>query len=229
VERVFRKAKEKAEAKAKELAEKKKKENADLIAKNNSNPTLKKGDKNDNVKVLQIKLNLAADGSFGNKTYEAVKAFQSKNGLVADGVVGKATWDKLNGPAETKRVLDAFPITREVPKLPTLAVPTNLDLNKLPEVKLPQIPAKLPDIPGSGLGWVVSHCSTSKLVLPNDSFSLAAALNSLWAEGGDARQTTSSEGHHKSFESESEISRFILDSSRVGVGSEAKAFRAVAE
>jgi len=141
------KAQAEAEAKAKALAEKKKKENADLVAKTNSNPTLKKGDKNDSVKVLQIKLNLTADGSFGNKTYEAVKAFQSKNGLTADGVVGKATWDKLNGSVETKRVLDAFPITREVAKPSTLIVPTTL--NKLPEVKLPQIPAKLPDIPGS--------------------------------------------------------------------------------
>jgi peptidoglycan hydrolase-like protein with peptidoglycan-binding domain len=110
------KAKAEAEAKAKVLAEKKKKENADLIAKTNSNPTLKKGDKNDSVKVLQLKLGLTADGSFGNKTYEAVKAFQSKNGLTADGVVGKGTWDKLNGTVETKKVLEAFPITKEVAK-----------------------------------------------------------------------------------------------------------------
>ena len=64
-----------AEAKAKALAEKKKKENADLVAKTNSNPTLKKGDKNDNVKVLQTKLNLTADGSFGNKRVSIKKWF----------------------------------------------------------------------------------------------------------------------------------------------------------
>jgi glycosyltransferase involved in cell wall biosynthesis len=97
------------------------------------------------------------------------------------------------------------------------------------EAMIYKCPVVASDIPGSGLGWVVSHCSTSKLVLPNDSFSLAAALDSLWAEGGDARQTTSSDSQHRSFESESEISRFILDSSRVSVGSEAKAFRAVVE
>jgi peptidoglycan hydrolase-like protein with peptidoglycan-binding domain len=144
------KLKAEAEAKAKALAEKKKKENADLVAKNNSNPTLKKGDKNDNVKVLQTKLNLAADGSFGNKTYEAVKAFQSKNGLTSDGVVGKGTWDKLNGITETKRILDAFPITREVAKPTSLVIPTNLNINKLSEIQRPQLPEKLPDIAGNG-------------------------------------------------------------------------------
>lgn len=144
------KKKDEAEVKAKALAEKKKKENADLIAKTNANPTLKKGDKNDSVKVLQLKLGLTADGSFGNKTYEAVKVFQSKNGLTADGVVGKGTWDKLNGTVETKKVLEAFPITKEVAKPTTLTIPTSLDINKLPEVKLPQIPKQMPDMPGNG-------------------------------------------------------------------------------
>lgn len=57
--------------------------------------TLKKGSKGAEVKTLQQKLNLIADGIFGDITEEAVKAFQKANGLTADGIVGQATWAKL--------------------------------------------------------------------------------------------------------------------------------------
>jgi putative chitinase len=56
---------------------------------------LKKGSKGDEVKKLQEKLGLTADGDFGQKTEDAVKAYQSKNGLTADGIVGPSTWGKL--------------------------------------------------------------------------------------------------------------------------------------
>jgi peptidoglycan hydrolase-like protein with peptidoglycan-binding domain len=52
---------------------------------------LKIGSKSDDVKKLQQKLGLTADGSFGAKTEEAVKNFQLKNGLTPDGIVGDAT------------------------------------------------------------------------------------------------------------------------------------------
>jgi putative chitinase len=58
---------------------------------------LKKGSKDDNVKKLQQKLGLNADGDFGLKTEEAVKSFQLKNGLSPDGIVGPNTWDKIMG------------------------------------------------------------------------------------------------------------------------------------
>ena len=58
---------------------------------------LKKGDNNESVKQLQIKLGLEPIGNFGPKTEEAVKAFQSKNGLTADGIVGPTTWAKIMG------------------------------------------------------------------------------------------------------------------------------------
>lgn len=57
--------------------------------------TLKLGSRGNEVKTLQSKLNLIADGIFGPITEEAVKDFQKKNGLTADGVVGPKTWDKL--------------------------------------------------------------------------------------------------------------------------------------
>jgi putative chitinase len=56
---------------------------------------LKIGSKGDDVKTLQTKLGLTADGSFGPGTSEAVKKWQAANGLAADGVVGDATWSKM--------------------------------------------------------------------------------------------------------------------------------------
>jgi putative chitinase len=56
---------------------------------------LKKGDNNDNVKLLQTKLGIEPIGNFGPKTEEAVKAFQLKNGLTPDGIVGPGTWAKI--------------------------------------------------------------------------------------------------------------------------------------
>jgi murein DD-endopeptidase MepM/ murein hydrolase activator NlpD len=54
--------------------------------------TVKKGSKNADVKYLQQKLGLAADGIFGPKTHAAVVAFQTSKGLVSDGIVGPKTW-----------------------------------------------------------------------------------------------------------------------------------------
>lgn len=56
---------------------------------------LKLGSKGDDVKKLQQKLGLTADGIFGPKTELKVKEFQKANGLVSDGIVGNNTWNKL--------------------------------------------------------------------------------------------------------------------------------------
>lgn len=58
---------------------------------------LKVGSSGEDVKKLQEKLGLKADGSFGPNTAEAVKAWQSKNGLTPDGIVGDGTWGKMFG------------------------------------------------------------------------------------------------------------------------------------
>ena len=57
---------------------------------------LKLGSRGNEVKVLQEKLNLKADGIFGPLTEEAVKDFQRSNGLEVDGIVGAGTLSKLN-------------------------------------------------------------------------------------------------------------------------------------
>lgn len=58
---------------------------------------LKIGSKGDDVKKLQEKLGLLADGDFGLKTETAIKNFQTKNGLTPDGIVGPNTWEKIMG------------------------------------------------------------------------------------------------------------------------------------
>lgn len=57
---------------------------------------LKLGSRGNEVKALQEKLNLKADGIFGPITEEAVKDFQRSNGLEVDGIVGVNTLSKLN-------------------------------------------------------------------------------------------------------------------------------------
>lgn len=59
-------------------------------------PMLKKGDRGQDVVLLQKQLNinganLVEDGSFGTETEKAVKTFQTKNSLTVDGIVGVDT------------------------------------------------------------------------------------------------------------------------------------------
>jgi putative chitinase len=59
---------------------------------------LKKGDNNENVKLMQEKLGISpAVTNFGPKTEAAVKEFQAKHGLTADGIVGDKTWAMIMG------------------------------------------------------------------------------------------------------------------------------------
>lgn len=66
-------------------------------------PTLKKGDINASVLVLQQKLiekgylkKGGDDQIFGSKTLEAVRKYQQDHYLTVDGIVGKNTWRSLN-------------------------------------------------------------------------------------------------------------------------------------
>lgn len=58
---------------------------------------LKVGSKGEDVKKLQEKLGLGADGVFGPSTDAAVKKWQASNRLTADGIVGEGTWTKMFG------------------------------------------------------------------------------------------------------------------------------------
>lgn len=64
-------------------------------------PTIRKGDENIYVGLLQVFLNkysnarLQVDCEFGPKTAEAVKNFQINKSLEVDGIVGVKTWSKV--------------------------------------------------------------------------------------------------------------------------------------
>lgn len=57
--------------------------------------TLREGNKGQEVKRLQTKLNIVADGDFGSKTNKAVKAHQSDAALAVDGLAGPKTLGSL--------------------------------------------------------------------------------------------------------------------------------------
>jgi putative chitinase len=71
----------------------------DIYDKNEKIMLLKVGSQGEDVKKLQVKLGLTADGIFGNGTAAKVKEWQAANGLTADGIVGNGTWSKMFGEA----------------------------------------------------------------------------------------------------------------------------------
>jgi peptidoglycan hydrolase-like protein with peptidoglycan-binding domain len=79
-----------------------------LTGNGKTNLTLKYGNKNSQVKIMQQRLNdlgflkPKADGRFGPNTKAAVKLFQSKAGLKADGIAGPATLLKLYSSSAPK-------------------------------------------------------------------------------------------------------------------------------
>ncbi len=81
---------------------------AELSASAVSYSTVRKGDKGETVKTLQVMLNvvdkagLTEDGIFGSGTQTAVKNFQKANKLDVDGIVGPKTWDALVKKYEDK-------------------------------------------------------------------------------------------------------------------------------
>jgi putative chitinase len=58
---------------------------------------LKVGSRGDDVKKLQSKLGLGADGVFGPGTEKEVKKWQIEHDLTPDGLVGDGTWAKMFG------------------------------------------------------------------------------------------------------------------------------------
>lgn len=58
-------------------------------------PTLRRGASGDDVKSVQARVGVPADGAFGAQTEAAVRAFQRLHDLVPDGIVGPATWKAI--------------------------------------------------------------------------------------------------------------------------------------
>ncbi len=95
---------------------------------------LKKGSNSDDVKKLQAKLGLAADGIFGAGTEAKVKEWQAANGLAADGIVGEGTWSKMFGGVAPSVIKEDVVIAK--------AGPLNIDKLKghIPDAVIAQIP-----------------------------------------------------------------------------------------
>jgi putative chitinase len=95
---------------------------------------LKNGSKGEEVKALQAKLGLVADGNFGPGTEKAIKEWQTKNGLTADGIIGPASLEKLG----LKVVAAVIKEDVLIPK----GGPINLEKLKghVPDVVIAQIP-----------------------------------------------------------------------------------------
>ena len=95
---------------------------------------LKKGSKGDDVKKLQAKLGLAADGIVGAGTEAKVKEWQAANGLGADGIVGDGTWSKMFGGEAPAVIKEDVVIAK--------AGPLNIDKLKghIPDAVIAQIP-----------------------------------------------------------------------------------------
>ena len=94
---------------------------------------LKVGSKGEEVKKLQAKLGLGADGVFGPGTEKAVKTWQQANGLTADGIVGDGTWSKMFA-SEPQQIKEEVVLPKGGP----------IDLSKLkghvPDTVISQIP-----------------------------------------------------------------------------------------
>lgn len=89
---------------------------------------LRRGDREDAVKILQFFLSFLADyytsipfvsidGIFGAGTENAVRAAQRQFGLTVDGVVGRQTWNTLNNAYLSARAT-ATPVFSDVPIIP---------------------------------------------------------------------------------------------------------------
>jgi putative chitinase len=98
---------------------------------------LKKGDKNEQVRQLQVKLGVDPVGTFGPKTEEAVKKFQAANGLAADGIVGDMTWNKIMGvtPVVATPAVVTVPVT-----IPASGFKLDALKGHIPDSVLAQIP-----------------------------------------------------------------------------------------
>jgi putative chitinase len=95
--------------------------------------TLKLGSKGNEVKVLQAKLELAADGDFGPGTEAKLKAWQAANGMAADGIAGPATLEKLG-------ITGAIAAAAPSPAIPTSAFKLDKLKGHIPDSIIAQIP-----------------------------------------------------------------------------------------
>jgi putative chitinase len=96
---------------------------------------LKKGDNNENVKLMQQKLGIEpAVTNFGPKTEAAVKAWQAAHGLDADGIVGDKTWAMIMAEGQS------VPAPVETPVVPVGGLKLDKLKGHIPDAVIAMIP-----------------------------------------------------------------------------------------
>lgn len=68
--------------------------------------TVKLGSRGEDVKIVQTKVGVTADGIFGVNTDKAVKAYQLAHGLTPDGIVGAHTWESMGFPTSPRNITE---------------------------------------------------------------------------------------------------------------------------
>ncbi|NBU81856.1 MAG: glycoside hydrolase family 19 protein [Flavobacteriaceae bacterium] len=96
---------------------------------------LRKGDNNENVKLMQQKLGIEpAVTNFGPKTEAAVKAWQAAHGLTADGIVGDKTWAMIMAEGQS------VPAPVETPVVPVAGLKLDKLKGHIPDAVIAMIP-----------------------------------------------------------------------------------------
>jgi putative chitinase len=96
---------------------------------------LRKGDNNENVKLMQQKLGIEpAVTNFGPKTEAAVKAWQAAHGLDADGIVGDKTWAMIMAEGQS------VPAPVETPIAPVGGLKLDKLRGHIPDAVIAMIP-----------------------------------------------------------------------------------------
>jgi putative chitinase len=96
---------------------------------------LRKGDNNENVKLMQQKLGIEpAVTNFGPKTEAAVKAWQAAHGLDADGIVGDKTWAMIMAEGQS------VPAPIETPIAPVGGLKLDKLRGHIPDAVIAMIP-----------------------------------------------------------------------------------------
>jgi len=98
---------------------------------------LKNGSSGEDVKKLQEKLGLSADGVFGPGTEKKVKEWQSQNGLTPDGIVGAGTWDKMFNTTQTAQ---SAPAPTQSVAIPASSFKLSALKGHIPDSVITQIP-----------------------------------------------------------------------------------------
>jgi putative chitinase len=123
---------------------------------------IKIGSTGEEVKRIQKKLGITADGIFGPGTEKVVKEWQTKNGLTPDGIIGQKTLDKM--------------FSSEQPIVESVDNTSTLNISKLKGVIPDEVLSQIPD--------------TAKKFYITSNLRLAHFLSQCSHESGNFRSTS---------------------------------------